>query len=133
MIAAIGAERQLLAVFVAGLFLFGSGQASNLLARYAATDLADPDHRGRAMSHVVFASTFGAVFGPLLIAPAERAGEEWFGFDRYTGPWLFSAAVLRRWRWSTRPCGCVPTRSSSPAAGRWLRERRARRSVTPCA
>ena len=93
-IAAIGAERKVLAVFVAGLFLFGSGQASNLLARYAATDLADPDHRGRAMSRVVFASTFGAVFGPLLIAPAERAGEEWFGFDRYTGPWLFSAVCF---------------------------------------
>ena len=69
MIAASGRTPTLLAVFVAGLFLFGSGQASNLLARYAATDLADPEERGRAMSHVVFASTFGAVFGPLLIAP----------------------------------------------------------------
>jgi MFS family permease len=89
-IAAIGAETELLPVFVVGLFLFGSGQASNLLARYAATDLAKPEERGRAMSHVVFASTFGAVFGPLLIAPAQRAGESWFGLDRYTGPWLFA-------------------------------------------
>jgi MFS family permease len=89
--AAVGAERELLAVFIAGLFLFGSGQASNLLSRYAATDLADPDHRGRAMSHVVFASTFGAVFGPLLINPAQRAGEVWFGLERYTGPWLLGA------------------------------------------
>ena len=88
-IAAVGAERGHLVVFIAGLFLFGSGQASNLLARYAATDLAKPAKRGRAMSRVVFASTFGAVFGPLLIAPAQHAGEAWFGFDRYTGPWLF--------------------------------------------
>ena len=80
-----------LAVFLVGLFLFGSGQASNLLARYAATDLADPEHRSRAMSRVVFASTFGAVFGPLLIAPAQRAGEVWFGLGRYTGPWLLGA------------------------------------------
>jgi MFS family permease len=94
LIAAVGAERGQLAVFVVGLFLFGSGQASNLLARYAATDLAEPAHRGRAMSHVVFASTFGAVFGPLLIAPAERAGEEWFGFERYTGPWLLGAVCF---------------------------------------
>jgi MFS family permease len=93
-IAAVGAERRWLAVFIGGLFLYGSGQASNLLARYAATDLADPDHRGRAMSHVVFASTFGAVFGPLLINPTERAGEEWFGLGRYTGPWLFSATCF---------------------------------------
>jgi MFS family permease len=91
LIAAIGAERQLLGVFVLGLFVFGSGQASNLLARYAATDLATPEHRGRAMSHVVFASTFGAVFGPLLIGPTQRAGEAWFGLDQYTGPWLFGA------------------------------------------
>jgi MFS family permease len=93
-IAAVGAERRWLAVFIGGLFLYGSGQASNLLARYAATDLAEPDHRGRAMSHVVFASTFGAVFGPLLITPAEHAGESWFGLDRYTGPWLFSATCF---------------------------------------
>jgi MFS family permease len=93
-LAAVGAEREVLAVFVAGLFLFGSGQASNLLSRYAATDLADPDHRGRAMSHVVFAATFGAVFGPLLIAPAQRAGEVWFGLGQYTGPWLLAAVCF---------------------------------------
>jgi hypothetical protein len=46
------------------------------------------------MSHVVFAATFGAVFGPLLINPAERAGEAWFGLGRYTGPWLFSATCF---------------------------------------
>jgi MFS family permease len=93
-IAAVGAERSWLPVFLAGLFLYGSGQASNLLARYAAADLADPERRAGAMSRVVFASTFGAVFGPLLIRPAERAGEAWFGFERYTGPWLFSAACF---------------------------------------
>src|SRR5262245_14148619 len=90
-IAAVGAERRALAVFIVGLFLYGSGQASNLLARYAAADLADPDRRGRAMSRIVFASTFGAVFGPLLIGPAQAAGEAWFGLARYTGPWLLSA------------------------------------------
>jgi MFS family permease len=93
-IAAVGAERQWLPLFIVGLFVYGSGQASNLLARYAATDLAEPDQRGRAMSRVVFASTFGAVFGPLLIRPAERAGQEWFGFEQYTGPWLLSAVCF---------------------------------------
>ena len=133
--AAIGAERGLLAVFVVGLFLFGSGQASNLLARYAATDLADPEHRSRAMSQVVFASTFGAVFGPLLIAPAQRAGEVWFGLGRYTGPWLLGALVLpagddqhrraaaarpaRRRRWRLRSGGATapPLRQSLAAIG----------------
>jgi MFS family permease len=65
-----------------------------LLARYTATDLALPDERARAMSRIVFASTFGAVFAPMLIGPAEAAGQEWFGLHKYTGPWLLSAIVL---------------------------------------
>ncbi len=93
-IAAIGAQHRSLPVFLIGLFLFGNGQASNLLARYAATDLAAPDQRATAMSRIVFASTFGAVFGPLLISPAEAAGQEWFGWSKYTGPWVFSSVVL---------------------------------------
>ncbi len=91
LIAAAGAETETLAVFVLGLFLYGSGQASNLLARYAATDLAEADARGRAMSRIVFASTFGAVLGPLLVSPTEHAGTAWFGLHKYTGPWLFSS------------------------------------------
>ena len=90
----IGVESSSLAVFLAGLFVFGSGQAGNLLARYAATDLAEPDERSRAMSRIVFASTFGAVAGPLTIGPTEHAGEVWFGLDRYSGPWLFGAAFF---------------------------------------
>lgn len=94
LVAGVGAETKLLPIFIVGLFLFGNGQASNLLARYAATDLAQEHERGRAMSRIVFSSTFGAVFGPLLIAPAQAAGQNWFGLSKYTGPWLFSAAVL---------------------------------------
>ena len=93
-IAAVGAQHRTLPLFLVGLFLFGNGQASNLLARYAATDLAAPDQRATAMSRIVFASTFGAVFGPLLISPAEAAGQEWFGWSKYTGPWVFSSVVL---------------------------------------
>jgi MFS family permease len=93
-IAAFGAQHEQLALFLVGLFLYGSGQASNLLARYAATDLAEPSERSRAMSRIVFASTFGAVLGPLLIGPAERAGQDWFGLAKYTGPWLFSSVFL---------------------------------------
>ena len=101
LIAAVGVERSSLAVFLVGLFVFGNGQAANLLARYAATDLAEPDERGRAMSRIVFASTFGAVLGPLLIGPAEARRGGVVRPRRYTGPWLFSAALLRRSRCST--------------------------------
>ena len=88
LIAGIGVETSRLSVFMLGLFLFGNGQASNLLARYAAMDLAEAEHRGKAMSRVLFASTFGAVFGPILIKPAERLGEIAFGWNLYTGPWI---------------------------------------------
>lgn len=94
LVAAAGAQTASLVLFLAGLFLYGNGQASNLLARYAATDLAEPLERSRAMSRIVFASTFGAIFGPVLIGPAEHVGEAWFGLEKYTGPWLFSAAFL---------------------------------------
>lgn len=117
-LAGVGAETGMLAVFLVGLFLFGNGQASNLLARYAATDLASPDARARAMSRIVFASTFGAVFGPLLIAPAEAAGQEWFGWHRYTGPWLFAAVVLFgafvNTSWRLRPDPLVVAGGTSP-------------------
>ncbi|MGY6502540.1 MAG: MFS transporter [Acidimicrobiales bacterium] len=87
LLAAAGAEWTNLPLFVVGLFVFSNGQAANLLARYVAADLAEPHERGSAISRVVFASTFGAVFGPLLISPAQRAGEA-LGFGTYTGPWL---------------------------------------------
>jgi MFS family permease len=92
--AAYGAETETLPIFLCGVAMFGGGQASNLLARYVATDLALPEERGRAMSQVVFASSFGAILGPLMAGPAQRAGETWFGFGPYTGPWLFGGLLF---------------------------------------
>ncbi|HQV58329.1 MAG TPA: MFS transporter [Ilumatobacteraceae bacterium] len=90
----VGIETEQLWCFLIGLLLFGAGQAGNLLARYAATDLALPDQRGRAMSTVVFASTFGAVFGPTVVGPAETAGEQWFGLHRYSGPFILGGLLF---------------------------------------
>lgn len=91
LIAALGVQLSVLGVFLLGLLLYGAGSATNLLARYAATDLAEPYQRGRAMGRILFASTFGAVFGPTLVVPAEHLGAAWFGLDHYVGPWLFSS------------------------------------------
>jgi len=93
-VAGIGAESKTLWVFLVGLFVYGSGQASNLLSRYAATDLAPAEERATAMSRILFASTFGAVFGPILVLPAQAAGEHIFGWNKYTGPWVFSAVFF---------------------------------------
>lgn len=94
LLALTGVESSLLPVFLGGLVLFGAGTATNLLARYAATDLAQPGRRSTAMARILFASTFGAIAGPVLVVPAERAGTAWFGLDTYSGPWLFSAVLF---------------------------------------
>lgn len=94
LVAAFGAQHDQLAIFLVGLFVFGNGQAANLQARYAATDLALPEERSQAMSRIVFASTFGAVFGPLLVGPAEWMSEHVLGLHRYTGPWLISSVLF---------------------------------------
>ncbi len=88
-VAVVGAHSQTLPVFLLGQFMFGFGQASNLLARYAATDLAEPEHRSQAISRVLVCSTFGAVLGPVLVTPAEHFAE-WLGLYRYAGPYMFS-------------------------------------------
>jgi MFS family permease len=94
LVACLGAQLAVLPLFLIGLLLYGAGSSTNLLARYAATDLAEPGERSRAMSRVLFASTFGAVFGPTLIGPAESAGQAWFGLHQYAGPWLFSSFLF---------------------------------------
>jgi MFS family permease len=63
-----------LALLLVGLFLFGAATTSGLQARYAAADLAEPAHRGRALSLVVWATTVGSVLGPNLAGPADDLG-----------------------------------------------------------
>lgn len=49
------------------LLIYGFGTATNLQARYAATDLALPKQRATAVSVAMVATTFGAVIGPNLV------------------------------------------------------------------
>lgn len=69
--------------------LFGASTTANNQARYAATDLAGPDRRGRALSVVVWATTVGAVLGPNLMGPAGRLAEG-LALPPLSGPFLFS-------------------------------------------
>jgi len=52
-----------------GLFLVGAGSAVSLQSRFAATDLAAPHHRARALALVVWVGTLGSVLGPNLGVP----------------------------------------------------------------
>jgi MFS family permease len=82
-----------LVLVLVGMALFGVSSATNLQARYAATDLAVPDHRSRALATVVWATTVGAVAGPNLMSPAARLGQD-LGLPRYAGPFAWSVLAF---------------------------------------
>ncbi len=89
-----------MALLLLGAVLLGSTTAANNAARYAATDLAEPAQRGRALAVVVWATTIGAVAGPNLTGPA-AALARWLGLPELTGPFalgsvgmLLAAAVV---------------------------------------
>lgn len=69
--------------------LAGAGSATNLQARFAATDLALPQRRGRDLSLVVWSTTLGAVLGPNLVEPGEAIGQM-LGLPSLTGPFVFT-------------------------------------------
>lgn len=80
-------------VLLLGMMAFGAGTATNMQARYAATDLATDRSRGTALSTVVWATTLGAVAGPNLAEPAGRLVDR-VGLPTLIGPFLFSITVF---------------------------------------
>lgn len=78
---------------LAGMTLFGASSAANLQARFAATDLAVVEHRARALSTVVWATTVGAVIGPILAEPAGRSVAP-LGLPPISGPFLWSVLAF---------------------------------------
>ncbi|TCC59596.1 MFS transporter [Kribbella pittospori] len=73
--------------------LFGSGSASNLQSRYAATDAADPAHIARSLSLVVWATTIGVVVGPNLTGVGGAVGTS-LGVMALAGPYIFSVIAF---------------------------------------
>lgn len=83
------------------LFIYGAGTATNLQARYAGADLADPDRRGRAVSTVLVATTVGAVIGPNLVTALGDLADT-LSIPRLAGPFFlagiaYGAAALVLW------------------------------------
>jgi MFS family permease len=72
------------------LFIYGAGTATNLQARYSGADLAQPDHRARAVSTVLVATTLGAVIGPNLVGILGTLADT-VGIPRLAGPFLLAA------------------------------------------
>lgn len=84
-----------LAVFpllVVGFALLGVGTAVGLQARFAATDNASPERRGRDLSLVVWSTTIGAVAGPNLFGPGVLI-QEALGLPPLTGSFVIAIAA----------------------------------------
>lgn len=80
-------------LLVAAGALIGFGAAVNLQSRFAATDLSDPQHRGRDLSLVVWMSTIGAVAGPNLIGLGDGIAGG-LGIPALSGLFVISAAGM---------------------------------------
>jgi MFS family permease len=72
-----------------GMAGFSIGNASNLLARYAASDLAPLETRARAISVVLLATAAGAIVGPNVASQTEPLAD-WLGLFDSAGPFVLS-------------------------------------------
>lgn len=79
-------------LLVVGFAMLGVGTAVGLQARFAATDIAAPERRGRDLSLVVWSSTVGAVIGPNLFAPGVVI-QDALGLPEHTGSFVIAIAA----------------------------------------
>ncbi|MCM3443462.1 MULTISPECIES: MFS transporter [Bacillaceae] len=75
------------------LLIYGAGTATNLLARYAGTDLATPKQRATAVSMAMVSTTFGAVAGPNLVDVMGNFAQS-IGIPPLAGPFILAAAAF---------------------------------------
>lgn len=80
-------------LLLVGAVLLGSTTAANSGARYAATDLAEPRHRARALSLVVWATTIGAVVGPNLTGLSAAVADR-LDIPELTGPFAVGSVGM---------------------------------------
>ncbi|MDQ2782121.1 MFS transporter [Lapillicoccus sp.] len=108
-------------MMLTGAVMLGAVTAANNQSRYAATDLARPEHRGRALSTVVWATTIGSVLGPNLTGPGATVAR-WLHLPDITGSFVFSVVTLLATAAimlvRLRPDPLLLARSAGPALGR---------------
>jgi MFS family permease len=93
LIVILAAVNRNLFFILVGCLLVGVASAASFQARYAATDLALPEHRARSLSYVVWAATIGAVVGPNLLNFSGSIGLS-LGLPQLSGPYVMSALAL---------------------------------------
>ncbi|MGO4268983.1 MFS transporter [Paenibacillus sp. TAF58] len=82
-----------LPLLFASMMIYGAGTSTNLQARYAGTDLAQPKQRARAVSLAMVFTTFGAVAGPNLVGVTGRFATS-VGAPALTGPFMLGAVAF---------------------------------------
>ena len=132
MLAVAAAALSSLPLLLVGLFGFGAATACGLQARYAAADLAVPEHRGRDLSLVVWATTIGSVLGPNLAGPGADLGGR-SGCPALGGAFAVSAVVFGARGARPSGCCCAPTRCCSPGGWAAATGRVRRRGATGAA
>lgn len=93
LLAVVAGVVESMAVLLVGAAMLGATAAVNQASRYAATDLAEDEHRARTLSVVVWATTIGAVAGPNLTG-AGAAVARATGLPLLTGSFALGAVVL---------------------------------------
>ena len=88
----VAAATSILLLLFVGIALVGMGNAANLQARFAATDLAPAHRRSRDLSVVVWSTMVGAVVGPNLLDAGDQLGFA-LGLPHYTGPFVITFAT----------------------------------------
>ncbi|RUT35484.1 MFS transporter [Paenibacillus zeisoli] len=81
-----------IALLFVSLLVYGAGTATNLLARYAGTDLALPTQRAKSISTAMVFTTFGAVAGPNLVDFTGRIATS-LGAPALSGPFMLASAA----------------------------------------
>jgi len=76
----------------ASLLIYGAGTATNLLARYAGTDLANSKQRATAVSIAMVFTTFGAVAGPNMVGVMGKVATA-IGVPSLAGTFILAAAA----------------------------------------
>jgi MFS family permease len=73
--------------------LLGCGRAASEQSRFAVAEIHLPAQRARMIGLIVFASTIGAVGGPLLVGPSGRLVAQ-FGLNNNVGPYLAGTLLV---------------------------------------
>lgn len=88
----VAGSTRLFPLLLAGMLIYGGGQAANLQARFAAADFAEGSGRARSVSMVLWSTAGGLILGSNLSGLGGALGES-VGLPRLVGPFMIAAVL----------------------------------------